>query len=110
MTDRPAQRLSLATLSRARVPLVPGYDRSSVPRIAHLGVGAFARAHFGVYADDLNRLGWPALIRGVSLMSDRAEQQMRPQDGLYTVAEREPEEGVEQPPPSRPSPLPPPIS
>ena len=53
-----------------------------------------SRAHLGVYADDLNRLGRPALIRGVSLMSDRAERQMGPQDGLYTVAEREPDDDV----------------
>ena len=84
----------MATLARARVSLVPPYERSSTATIAHLGVGAFARAHLGVYADDLNRLGWPALIRGVSLMSDRAERQMGPQDGLYTVAEREPDEEV----------------
>jgi fructuronate reductase len=94
MTNEPAKRLSMATLARAHLSLVPAYDRSSTQRITHLGVGAFARAHLGVYADDLNRRGWPALIRGVSLRSDRAEQQMRPQDGLYTVAEREPEQDV----------------
>ncbi len=82
----------MATLARARVPLLPRYERSSTPTITHLGVGAFARAHLGVYADDLTRRGWPVLIRGVSLMSDRAEQEMGPQDGLYTVAEREPDE------------------
>jgi fructuronate reductase len=84
----------MATLARARPSLVPPYERSSTPRFAHLGVGAFARAHLGVYADDLNRLGRPALLRGASLMSDRAERQMGPQDGLYTVAEREPGEEV----------------
>ena len=84
----------MATLARARLSLVPPYERSSTPRLAHLGVGAFARAHLGVYADDLNRRGWPALIRGVSLLSDRAERQMGPQDGLYSVAEREPDEEV----------------
>jgi len=94
MTDHPAQRLSMATLARARLSLVPPYERSSTPRLAHLGVGAFARAHLGVYADDLNRLGRPALIRAASLLSDRAERQMGPQDGLYTVAEREPGDDV----------------
>ena len=84
----------MATLARARLSLVPPYERFSTATMAHLGVGAFARAHLGVYADDLNRLGRPALIRGVSLMSDRAEQQMGPQDGLYTVAEREPDDDV----------------
>ncbi len=94
MTVQSPERLSMATLARARLRSVPPYDRSSPQGIAHLGVGAFARAHLGVYADDLNRHGWPALIRGVSLVSDRAEQQMTPQDGLYTVAEREPGSGV----------------
>jgi fructuronate reductase len=94
MTTHPAKRLSMATLADARVPLVPQYERSAVQNITHLGVGAFARAHLGVYADDLNRRGWPALIRGISLMSDRAEREMGPQDGLYTVAEREPGEEV----------------
>ncbi len=84
----------MAALARARLSLVPPYERSSTATMAHVGLGAFARAHLGVYADDLNRLGRPALIRGVSLMSDRAEQQMGPQDGLYTVAEREPDDDV----------------
>jgi fructuronate reductase len=84
----------MGTLGGARVSLVPGYERSSTQSITHLGVGAFARAHLGVYADDLNRRGWPALIRGISLRSDRAEREMTPQDGLYTVAVREPEEDV----------------
>jgi fructuronate reductase len=94
VTNHPAKRLSTATLAGARTPLTPRYERSSVQRITHLGVGAFARAHLGVYADDLNRIGWPALIRGVSLMSERAEREMGPQDGLYAVAEREPDEEV----------------
>ena len=67
-----------------------GYDRSAPPSIAHLGVGAFARAHLAVYADDLLRAGHPAMIRGVSLRSRTAEDQLGPQDGLFTVDEREP--------------------
>ena len=58
--------------------------------IAHLGFGAFARAHLAVYADELLRRGRPALIRGVSLRSRRAQDQLEPQDGLFTVAVREP--------------------
>ena len=57
----------------------------------HLGVGAFARAHLGVYADDLLRSGRPATIAGVSLRSPTAEERLGPQDGLYTVVEREPD-------------------
>lgn len=40
-------------LLNARATL-PNYDRSQlVPRIVHLGFGAFHRAHQGVYADIL---------------------------------------------------------
>jgi len=83
-------RLSAATLGRALAE-VPAFDRSPPPVIAHIGVGAFMRAHLGVYADDLCRLGHPVLIRGVSLHSPRAEEQLAPQDCLYTVTERDPE-------------------
>lgn len=68
---------------------MPPYDRSPPPPIVHLGVGAFARAHVGVYADALLRQGWPATIRGVSLMSTRSQEQLAPQDCLYSVLERE---------------------
>ena len=74
--------------------LAPDYDRSAAPVIAHLGFGAFARAHLAVYADELLRRGHPALIRGVSLRSRRAQDQLEPQDGLFTVAVREPGEDV----------------
>lgn len=82
-------RLSTATLGRIASASVPFYDRSPTPPIVHLGVGAFARAHLGVYADALLRQGWPAAIRGVSLRSRRSQDQLAPQDGLYSVVERE---------------------
>ena len=69
---------------------LPDYDRTAAPVIAHLGFGAFARAHLAVYADELLRRGQPALIRGVSIRSRRAQDQLEPQDGLFTVAVREP--------------------
>ena len=40
------------------------------------------------------RLGQPALIRGVSIRSHRAQDQLEPQDGLFTVAVREPGEDM----------------
>lgn len=86
-------RLSTSALPRARTSLVPIYDRNSTPSIAHLGVGAFARAHLAVYADDLLQAGHPAMIRGVSLRNRGAEEQLAPQDGLFTVDEREPGRG-----------------
>ncbi|HPU38735.1 MAG TPA: mannitol dehydrogenase family protein [Microthrixaceae bacterium] len=82
-------RLSIARLAEAGVAALP-YDRSVPPTIVHLGVGAFARAHLGVYADDLLRNGRPATIAGVSLRDPRTEALLVPQDGLYTVTEREP--------------------
>ena len=94
MTGPGAERLSAASVSRARAA-GPTYDRVGPAPIVHLGVGAFARAHLGVYADDLLRAGWPAMIRGVSLRNHRAEDQLAPQDGLYTLLEREP--GPERP-------------
>ena len=84
------RRLSAATLGEAHADLVPTYDRHAPATIVHLGVGAFARAHLGVYADDLLRSGRPATIAGVSLRSPTAEEQLGPQDGLFTVVEREP--------------------
>jgi fructuronate reductase len=86
----PRLRLNASTLAGVGGARLPDYDRSRVPAIVHLGVGAFARAHLGVYADDLLRSGWPATVHGVSLRTHRAEDQLGPQDGLYTVTEREP--------------------
>ena len=84
------RRLSAATLGEARADVVPTYRRGGPATIVHLGVGAFARAHVGVYADDLLRSGRPATIAGVSLRSPAAEAQLAAQDGLFTVVEREP--------------------
>ena len=89
LSQKPA-RLSESTLTTVPSRPEPNYHRSGPATIAHIGLGAFARAHLGVYADDLLRLGQPALIRTVSLHSHRAEEQLAPQDCLYTVTEREP--------------------
>ncbi len=58
--------------------------------IVHLGIGAFHRAHQAVYVDDLLAKGagdWRIL--GVSLRSAGVRDQLVPQDGLYTLVERE---------------------
>lgn len=68
----------------------PGYDRSQTAGIVHLGLGAFHRAHQAVYFDTLmnaGETGW--MIRGASLRSPRVAGQLNPQDGLYTVVERD---------------------
>jgi fructuronate reductase len=87
----PRQRLSARTLAYAQAHLLPQYERGGEPVIAHLGFGAFARAHVAVYADELLRQGTPARIRGVALRTRRAQDQLEPQDGLFTVAVREPD-------------------
>ncbi len=89
-TTETQARLSTRTLGRARTGAVPSYDRTLPASIAHLGLGAFVRAHLAVYADELSRLGWPALIRATSLHSNTVANQLTPQDCLYSVAEREP--------------------
>ncbi|WP_196208170.1 mannitol dehydrogenase family protein [Citrobacter sp. Res13-Sevr-PEB04-36] len=69
---------------------LPGYDRTKlVPRIVHLGFGAFHRAHQGVYADILaaeHGSDWGYcevnLIGGEQQIAD-----LKQQDNLYTVAE-----------------------
>ena len=91
MNDNVEARLSASTWQKGNSGQLGIFDRTADPTIAHIGVGAFARAHLGVYADDLLRLGYPALIRGVSIKSNRAADQLVPQDGLYTVSEREPD-------------------
>ncbi len=69
----------------------PFYDRGHVtPGIVHLGIGAFHRAHQAVYVDDLLAAGardWG--ITGVSLRSPQVRDQLNPQDGLYTLVERD---------------------
>ena len=89
-TTETRARLSARTLGQARTASVPTYDRTTAATIAHLGLGAFVRAHLGVYADDLSQRGWPALIRATSLHSHVVADQLTPQDCFYTVAEREP--------------------
>ena len=59
----------------------------------HIGVGNFHKSHQAVYTDDVLSKGdsrWG--IRGVSFRSARAEQQLAPQDCLYTVVTLSPEE------------------
>lgn len=68
----------------------PGYDRESkAVGIVHFGLGAFTRAHQAWYTDramDLHGGDW--MITGVSMRSPEVGEQLNPQDGLYTLAER----------------------
>ena len=80
----------LTRLTTHSLELVPAtiargqYDRSTQPKIVHLGVGAFHRAHQADYFDRLNTIiDCPWLIVGASLRSPRAAEQLTPQAGLF---------------------------
>ncbi|TGD71737.1 mannitol dehydrogenase family protein [Mangrovimicrobium sediminis] len=85
----------LCTQALARLPAAvarPQYALEQLrPGIVHLGVGAFHRAHQAWYTEQaLNREGggdWG--IIGASLRRPEVRDQLQPQDGLYTVVERE---------------------
>src|SRR5262245_16725645 len=71
---------------------VPRYDRNAlVPRILHLGVGGFHRAHMALYTDELAEDGGDWGIRGIGLLdSDRPMASvLDSQEHLYTLIERD---------------------
>jgi len=58
--------------------------------IIHLGVVAFHRAHQAVYTDDaMNGGDSNFAILGVSMRSPKMAEQLNPQNGLYSVIERD---------------------
>jgi fructuronate reductase len=82
------KRLHPATLEDANAGVrLPAYERTTLrPGIVHLGLGAFHRAHQGVYTEDaIGHGGGDWGIVGVSMRSDRVSQQLTPQGGLYSV-------------------------
>src|SRR5882757_8034295 len=71
---------------------VPHYDRAALPpRILHIGVGGFHRAHMALYADELAEAGDGWGIRGVGLLDEdrRIASVLESQDHLYTLIERD---------------------
>ena len=83
----------MTRLSAAHLPegvALPGYHRDGKQvGIVHFGLGAFTRAHQAWYTDRAMAVaGGDWLIAGVSLRSPEVGQQLNPQDGLYTLAER----------------------
>jgi mannitol 2-dehydrogenase len=82
---------NLGAIRALGVP-VPRYDRSAlVPRILHLGVGGFHRAHMAVYTDDVAAGGSDWGIHGIGLLAGdrRMADVLRAQDRLYTLIERD---------------------
>ncbi|BFM18111.1 mannitol dehydrogenase family protein [Maricurvus nonylphenolicus] len=73
---------------------VPQYVRRAIKSaIVHLGIGAFHRGHQAWYTEQvLNNEGGDWGITGVSLRSATVQQQLQPQDGLYTLLEKQGEE------------------
>jgi mannitol 2-dehydrogenase len=81
---------NLADIAARGVP-VPTYDRRSLePRILHVGVGGFHRAHLALYIHELAEAGSDWGIRGVGLLQQdvRMAMALAPQDHLYTLVER----------------------
>ena len=83
------QRLDRSTLSRVDAALRPAAEPTATG-IVHLGLGAFTRAHQAVYTADALAAGpdraWG--ICGVTQRSASVVEQLRPQDGLYSVLTR----------------------
>jgi mannitol 2-dehydrogenase len=73
----------------------PKYDRTELKTgIVHLGFGGFHRAHMARYTHDLMEMDPSALswgIAGVGLMpaDKKNRDNLAPQDGLYTLVERD---------------------
>ena len=92
--DDVALQLSTSNLEaiERRGIAVPRYDRAAlVPRILHLGVGGFHRAHMALYTDELAAGGADWGIRGIGLLDAdrRMADVLDAQDDLYTLIERD---------------------
>jgi fructuronate reductase len=89
LNPSPSPRLSEATLpALPRDVARPAYDRAATRiGIVHLGAGAFHRAHQAAYIDELlaDQPDWA--ICAVSLRNPDVRDALRPQDGLYALAE-----------------------
>jgi mannitol 2-dehydrogenase len=87
-------RLSTSNLEaiESRGIAVPRYDRAALtPRILHIGVGGFHRAHMALYLDELAEAGGDWGIRGIGLLDAdrRIASVLESQDHLYTLIERD---------------------
>lgn len=83
----------MTRLSATNLPAgvaLPGYDRAAIKTgVAHLGIGAFHRAHQAAVFDAALSAGddrWG--IVGASLRSAGVRDELVPQDGLYTLLVR----------------------
>jgi fructuronate reductase len=83
-------RLNLAALADVPAALRPLVDpRALGTGIVHLGIGAFHRAHQAVFTEEaIAAAGGDWGICGVTQRSRGVLEQLRPQDGLYSVLVR----------------------
>jgi mannitol-1-phosphate/altronate dehydrogenase len=91
-----AVELNRANLSRLAPPVrLPRYDPAQVRAgMVHLGLGAFHRAHMARYTHELmerqpQALGWGIAGAGLLPGDLRMRESLAPQDGLYTLVERD---------------------
>jgi len=96
MTSNALPRLSRDTLgSLAPIIATPTYDLAAVtPGIVHLGFGGFHRAHMARYTHDLmqhqpDALSWGIIGAGLMPADVRIRDALSPQDGLYSLVERD---------------------
>lgn len=93
MTPLPLSRSTLGRLPNSVI--VPRFDPGRVRTgIVHLGLGGFHRAHMARYTHDLMQAGDDALgwgIAGAGLLpgDHKMAESLTPQDGLYTLVERD---------------------
>src|SRR5829696_6718280 len=86
-------RLQPSTLRRLGGAARPSLAERPAVGIVHLGIGAFHRAHQAVYtAEAIEREGGDWGILGVAQRRPAAVDALAPQDGLFSVVERGPEE------------------
>jgi mannitol 2-dehydrogenase len=87
----PLRAANLNAIGALDLP-TPRYDRTAlVPRILHLGVGGFHRAHMALYTDEVAAEGGDWGIHGVGLLDGdrRMADVLQAQDHLYTLIERD---------------------
>jgi mannitol 2-dehydrogenase len=87
----PLRASNLDAIAALGLP-TPRYDREAlVPRILHVGVGGFHRAHMALYTDEVAASGSDWGIRGAGLLDSdrRMDDVLRAQDQLYTLIERD---------------------
>jgi fructuronate reductase len=91
MASDPVQRLSAAVMDGLPGHVDrPGYDRRAVRTgVVHLGIGAFHRAHQAAVFDRILHEDPRWGVLGASLRSPSVRDQLEPQDGLYSLTERE---------------------